>query len=921
MSVSVGKPENDVRRNHRLKCTTALLVCALGVGHSSAGPDHYGSVAARGPAASLRGADSLPDLDIRLIGMTPRLPWNGAKKWPVDGETVTFEGQVANRGGTAAGRFVARWSVDGQVVAEVARTDLAPDAETVLRLPWRWLSGRHDVRLELDPGGAIAEVSETNNDLTVPSNGITFGMWVERSVYDFFNAHVHEAGWGGNGFDDWVQRNIAIWNTMMAEAQWPSSPDGIVDRVRVDKIAVVPDGALRCSTNRPVEDYEVDLQWGLPSEVVGVASPARCDWLPTYRDNRSVWDRELGILHEVSHARYLVDLYGFNVQSQEDRLAQPLSAIATSVELERAPDIPEFQAKSHFIIDGEILFCAERSGTRFSGCQRGARRTTARAHAAGAAVFGDQMFVTDGRGNALAGSPALPAPDGTFHRQADFGQDLMNAGEGYGEHSAFAWNRIAGQRARCGNYNVPCNIGAYLADIPTRNRVALQAEDGTPLAGAQVAVHRARPYAIWYGKTYQEPPDALLTTDDEGRIDLGGEPLGAGGIVHTFGHSNGVLLLVVTAGERVGTAFLDLTTMNVAYARGARDEATYPLRIRRWSSVDVALPTLTPEPPTPTPTPVPGDEPLSVAVDARKTWQTTSVGFEPDAEMLFEVVRGRWTHWIGSVPYNPGVGGDYTCGLALPPEQCAEPVPEVASGALIGRVGAWAFGIGQGRGLRSTAGGALTLRINDAENGLGDNDGILSVRTGVRSDVGATSGWQSTGLVVNRDTLLDLTVVEGLWTHDVGVVPPNPGVGGDYVCADHMPAAQCGDPLPTVAQGQLIGRIGGTVFGVGAGARLTTASAGLLEVRINDADGGLADNDGTLRVRVWAGPGGIAAESTVTATPTRSLSTPRASATPPPSSTPTPSASPFPSSTASPPATAVHVPESVTYLPLAMVNR
>ncbi len=841
-------------------------------------------------------SQAVPDLDIRYITRLPRLPWDGPKPWPDLGEAVRFEAYVANRGAVASSRQAARWMLDGQRLSEATVPPLEPGAEAVLQQPWSWLGQRHALRLQLDPENQLAESSESNNDLTIDTHALAFGMWVEQSLYDFFNLHIQESGWGGNSFDDWVQRHVMIWNDMLAEARWPSSPDGVLDRVRVDKIVVVPDGDLRCETNRPVVDREVDLMWGLPSEIVGVASPARCNWLPRYRDDPSVWDTDIGILHELSHARYLVDLYGLNVGAHRDQLAGDLSGSATSFDLEQAPDLPEFQAGSRFVIGGEILSCRQREGRSFHDCQRGLYRTRARSHSAGAPVWADQIFVTDGRGNALVGTTALPDESQSFYVQADFGFDLMNSGMQYGEHSAYAWNRIAGQRARCGNYNAPCNIGEYLNDLPARVVLELRDETGRLLPGVQVAVYRAHPYAIWYGKTYQEPADQLMTADASGRVQLEPEPFGPQGLVHGYGHSNAVLLLVVSDADRMGTAFLDVSTLNVAYARGQRDRAILPLTLQNWTAVPSQLPTFTPLPPTavptlppatPAPTAASGEVLLSYAVDARQPWQSTGLTYSAEAEMRFEVAQGLWTHWLGTVPHNPGTGAEYICGELLPPELCAEPLPQVPSGMLIGRVGDRPFGIGQSRREVSQATGPLHLRINDADDGLGDNDGVLSVRAGVRTAVDARSPWQPTGLILGQGTQIGLRVVDGLWTHWLGTVPPNPGTGGDYVCAEHLPPEQCREPMAHAPAGQLIGRVGGQLFSVGQHGELSIMTSGALELRINDADDGLNDNEGRLAVDIWAGP--QIGDPASAASPTSPLPTPSPLASRMRTVTPTPS--------------------------------
>ncbi|MBK9712345.1 MAG: DUF1349 domain-containing protein [Kouleothrix sp.] len=520
---------------------------------------------------------ALPDLDVEYIGRTPRYRWDQSKKWPDPGEMVVFEAHIANRGGSASGPFWCTWTIDGVQQAPAVHTGLAAGAEDILSLSWAWTSGPHTVRLALDSAGAVSEVSELNNIVEDRTNALTLGIWVEQSFYDFYNQNVWQAGWGGNSFDDWMQRHVSIWNGMLARA-------GVIDRIRLDKVVRAPNGGLQCETNRPADDYEVDLMWGFPSEMVGVPSPAACSWQPRYRDDQSTWDRDLGILHELSHARYLIDLYGFNIDSLELQLASAANSSQTTLTMSNIPDVPELTPPSYLVADGEIVYCNGKSGSSFTGCTRGAQGTRARAHLAGATVYGDQIRIQDGDGSALMGGPGLPVVDGAFHRGADFGYDLMNAGEEYGAHSAGAWNLIAGQRPICGNYNAPCNIGVYLNDLPFNNEIELRYPGGAPVAGATVEVYRAKSYPTWYGKTYEGLPDMVLQTNAQGRASLGAEPFGPDRVIHTFGLSNGVLALKIVTQDKVGVEFLEVTAFNLAYWGGQRDHAIYPITFSHWAA-------------------------------------------------------------------------------------------------------------------------------------------------------------------------------------------------------------------------------------------------------------------------------------------------------------------------------------------------
>ncbi len=135
--------------------------------------------------------------------------------------------------------------------------------------------------------------------------------------------------------------------------------------------------------------------------------------------------------------------------------------------------------------------------------------------------------------------------------------------------------------------------------------------------------------------------------------------------------------------------------------------------------------------------------------------------------------------------------------------------------------------------------------VIDHNHGLTNQRQFVSTATD-NFQVDATKTWQDTGVAISADTLLHLQVVDGLWTHWKDFAPYNNGHGGGFICGD----PSCGEPLPYSHQGALIGRVGNHVFEIGFEGLITTEDSGNLELRINDADNGLFDNDGILTVEM-----------------------------------------------------------------------
>jgi hypothetical protein len=146
-------------------------------------------------------------------------------------------------------------------------------------------------------------------------------------------------------------------------------------------------------------------------------------------------------------------------------------------------------------------------------------------------------------------------------------------------YEAGALNRIAGQRATCGNYNAPCNIGAFLQDLPPRNHVRFVDGANQPRANANVRIYQATGApGIWYGKTFDNVPDAEYTTDASGWVELPRNPFTSGGAIqHTYGIANGVLIFRVEHLGQVWYRFFEVSELNMQYWQGNIEDAYYTI--------------------------------------------------------------------------------------------------------------------------------------------------------------------------------------------------------------------------------------------------------------------------------------------------------------------------------------------------------
>jgi hypothetical protein len=274
------------------------------------------------------------DLTVTHISRLPELDyvWASANPtrdgWPAVGQEIVWRANVRNFSPheVTAG---ARWTLDGVTIARGTQT-FAANATTAVDLPSTWSFDRHRLAFEVDavPG----EESTSNNRLEVFTDALSVGFWVEQSLYDFFRARQHDLGVGSTCWENWAQRLVGFYNHMAAMAVYPETPNGVVDRWRIEKIVVVPDGALPlappivpqrgrdpsgANTQPDVRDRSVDLMWGFRAVAVGSYGDTRTATLanPFYVAPL--------IVHELGHARYLTDVYGFDVVDQPPAFVNP----------------------------------------------------------------------------------------------------------------------------------------------------------------------------------------------------------------------------------------------------------------------------------------------------------------------------------------------------------------------------------------------------------------------------------------------------------------------------------------------------------------------------------------------------------------------------------------------------------------------
>jgi photosystem II stability/assembly factor-like uncharacterized protein len=227
------------------------------------------------------------------------------KQWPDPGETVTFTAHVINKGDSASGPFGWRWIFDGQVVDSGQEANLSAGAEFTAAYDWTWETewDDHATAFEVDYDNAVQETCEANNKVEDPTNALSFKFHVEQTTYDWFNQHSN--GMGSQSWEDWAQLQVGFLNRLMADAVYPLTPEGALERVRLDSVEVHPDGTLPDWGTHAPDDWNWDGRWGFTRELIDDGFYVEH---PEY-----LTGPEWSLMHELGHQLGLIDLYQLDI--------------------------------------------------------------------------------------------------------------------------------------------------------------------------------------------------------------------------------------------------------------------------------------------------------------------------------------------------------------------------------------------------------------------------------------------------------------------------------------------------------------------------------------------------------------------------------------------------------------------------------
>lgn len=158
-----------------------------------------------------------------------------AKRWPDDGEEVTYRATVKNVGDAAAGPFEAQWLIrEAPSGLTSVERSLEPGETAVIELKTPFRSSHTDHRLQpialrLFPKGTDAD--RANDELEVQQAALALGFVVTEAAATRFAAE-------GIAWEDAIQRAVHRWNEVLSRySRFSFAPAGSLERVRTQRLA------------------------------------------------------------------------------------------------------------------------------------------------------------------------------------------------------------------------------------------------------------------------------------------------------------------------------------------------------------------------------------------------------------------------------------------------------------------------------------------------------------------------------------------------------------------------------------------------------------------------------------------------------------------------------------------------------------
>lgn len=442
---------------------------------------------------TIRYIQRLPEIDYVINSFNPAI-----EGWPSSGEQVIWRAFVKNWSQTNYEAIDYLWQINGNTI-DSGTLSLNAGEEKSVDLGWEWKFERHEIELILDPSDLLPDV---NSSLLVFSNAISVAFYAEQPIYDEFNKL----------WEVWLQKEINKFNEMLINAKFPETPEGVNDRVRIDDFIIVADGELENSVIPERDNYKVDLVWGFPKQTRNFVSV-------------SIFNHDVqnSVIHELGHARYLIDVYGFDISSLDI-----INITENGQKIAGSKFIPDLNIINRNGILEHIYFYTSYKG-----------------------LMNTQWDSLDSYSaaalNLMSGYRAL---DGNYNGSVKLGYFINDIPE----------KNILIVKDATGNPLSGALIKIYQS-VPNPNSQKL------------------------YSKLFDDIPDIEVTTDQNGHADIGNNPFGAEIVHHEIDGSNTSIIIRVEHNNKVGYSFLESGKFNMEFWKGNTAAGFYEITPLLYSSV------------------------------------------------------------------------------------------------------------------------------------------------------------------------------------------------------------------------------------------------------------------------------------------------------------------------------------------------
>lgn len=230
-----------------------------------------------------------------------------------EGEEITFTAHVKNFGFVDSKPFKFRWLVDDKEVATGSYDKAIKElGEATFEYKYKWTDPKHTIGFEI--------ITDQKEIATI-NNKATDAMWAFSYFYVVnpkraASWHEFRSAYGTFSWEDFYRWHVDIMNILFQNSVYPSAPQGILARVRLDRIIYL-DGVTSKTASEAITAkdgigyHQGGWIWTDSDKEIQTGEFGQTDH--TWR-NQTEWS----LPHELGHQLGLVDYYAIDYDGSDD---------------------------------------------------------------------------------------------------------------------------------------------------------------------------------------------------------------------------------------------------------------------------------------------------------------------------------------------------------------------------------------------------------------------------------------------------------------------------------------------------------------------------------------------------------------------------------------------------------------------------